>query len=222
MAKKLIKLIWFLSEELERNPLTRDRLKVVFMEEYNVSLAEVLIPSADISEQISLAGKEASGTGCMKLMMNGAITVGTLDGANVEILAATGRDNIYIFGLNTPEVEELWRNGYISRDFYHRSPKLKAVVDRFNHPIGGQDFSHIADYLINGGYGVADPFMCLADFDSYSFAYGKAMRDYADREAWSRMSLINTATSGVFASDNSINKYASEIWHASPIYKIKN
>ena len=99
---------------------------------------------------------------------------------------------------------------------------LKGVVDRLYRPIGGQDFSHIADYLINGGYGVADPFMCLADFDSYSFAYGKAMRDYADREAWSRMSLINTATSGVFASDNSINKYASEIWHASPIYKIKN
>ena len=221
MAKKLIKLIWFLSEELEKNPLTRDRLKVVFMEEYNVSLAEVLIPSADISEQISLAGKEASGTGCMKLMMNGALTMGTLDGANVEILAATGRDNIYIFGLNTPEVEELWRNGYVSRDFYHRSNKLKRVVDRFNHPIGGQNFSHIADYLINGGYGVADPFMCLADFDSYMYAYGRAMKDYGNREMWSRMSLMNTATSGIFASDNSISKYASEIWHASPIYKIK-
>ena len=219
MAKKLIKLIWFLSEELARNPLTRDRLKVVFMEEYNVSLAEVLIPSADISEQISLAGKEASGTGCMKLMMNGALTVGTLDGANVEILAATGRDNIYIFGLNTPEVEDLWRNGYVSRDFYHRSDKLKRVVDRFNKPIGGQDFSFIADYLLNGGYGIADPFMCLADFDSYSFTYGKAINDYKDRENWSRMSLMNTATSGTFASDNSISKYASEIWHATPINK---
>ncbi|MBE6635269.1 MAG: glycogen/starch/alpha-glucan phosphorylase [Ruminococcaceae bacterium] len=221
MAKKLIKLIWFLSEELERNPLTRDRLKVVFMEEYNVSLAEVLIPSADISEQISLAGKEASGTGCMKLMMNGALTMGTLDGANVEILAATGRENIYIFGLNTPEVEELWRNGYVSRDYYHRSDKLKRVVDRFNKPIGGQDFSHISDYLINGGYGVADPFMCLADFDSYCYAYGKAIKDYGDRAMWSRMSLMNTATSGVFASDNSISKYANDIWHADPIYKAK-
>jgi starch phosphorylase len=219
MAKKLIKLIWFLSEELARNPLTKDRLKVVFMEEYNVSLAEVLIPSADISEQISLAGKEASGTGCMKLMMNGALTVGTLDGANVEILAATGRDNIYIFGLNTPEVEELWRNGYVSRDFYHRSDKLKRVVDRFNRPIGGQDFSFIADYLLNGGYRIADPFMCLADFDSYTYTYGKAISDYKDRENWSRMSLMNTATSGTFASDNSIRKYASEIWHATPINK---
>ena len=147
--------------------------------------------------------------------------MGTLDGANVEILEAAGRDNIYIFGLNTPEVEELWRNGYVSRDYYHRSERLKKVVDRFNQPIGGQDFSHIADYLINGGYGVADPFMCLADFDSYTYAYDRAMKDYADREMWSRMSLMNTATSGTFASDNSIRKYADEIWHVTPINKIK-
>ena len=221
MAKKLIKLIWFLSEELERNPLTRDRLKIVFMEEYNVSVAENLIPSADISEQISLAGKEASGTGCMKLMMNGAVTMGTLDGANVEILEACGKDNIYIFGLNTHEVDELWRNGYNSRDFYNSSDTLRGVVDRLRSPIGGQDFSHIADYLISCDFGVADPFMCLADFESYLNSYRKAMTDYADREKWSRMSLINTATSGVFASDNSIKKYADEIWHASPINKIK-
>ncbi len=217
MAKKLIKLIWFLSEELERNPLTRDRLKVVFMEEYNVSLAEVLIPSADISEQISLAGKEASGTGCMKLMMNGAITMGTLDGANVEILDAVGKENIYIFGLNTHEVDDLWRNGYVSRDYYHTSPTLKKVIDRFNSPIGSQDFSHIADYLITGGYGVADPFMCLADFDSYMYAYRTAITDYKDTESWARKSLMNTATSGVFASDNSINNYAKNIWHANPV-----
>ena len=221
MAKKIIKLIWFLSKELESNPLTKDRLKVIFMEEYNVSLAEVLIPSADISEQISLAGKEASGTGCMKLMMNGAVTLGTLDGANVEIVEAVGRENAYIFGNNTHEVEELWRNGYTSRDYYHSSPVLKGVIDRFYHPIGGQDFSHIADYLINGGYGVADPFMCLADFDSYMYAYKTALKDYEDKQDWSRKSLMNTATSGVFASDNSIRKYADEIWHISPINKIK-
>lgn len=222
MAKKLIKLIWFLSEELERNPLTRDRLKIVFMEEYNVSVAEVLIPSADISEQISLAGKEASGTGCMKLMMNGAVTMGTLDGANVEILDACGKDNIYIFGLNTNEVDELWRSGYMSRNYYYNSEKLRRVIDRFYSPIGGQDFSHIADYLINSAYGIADPFMCLADFESYNYAYRNAMKDYADREKWSRMSLMNTATSGVFASDNSIRNYANDIWHVSPINKIKN
>ena len=219
MAKKIIKLIWFLAKELERNPLTKDRLKIIFMEEYNVSLAEVLIPSADISEQISLAGKEASGTGCMKLMMNGAITMGTLDGANVEILDAVGRDNIYIFGMNTHEVDELWRNGYNAREYYHASPTLKKVIDRLYQPIGGQNFSHIAEYLINPGYGIADPFMCLADFESYMYQYRMAIKDYEDKEGWARKSLMNTATSGVFASDNSIRKYANEIWHINPINK---
>jgi len=222
MAKKIIKLIWFLSKELESNPLTKDRIKVVFMEEYNVSLAEVLIPSADISEQISLAGKEASGTGCMKLMMNGALTLGTLDGANVEIVEAVGRENAYIFGLNTHEVDELWRNGYNSRDYYHSSPVLKGVIDRLYHPIGGQDFSHIADYLINAACGVADPFMCLADFESYMYAYKTAVKDYSNKQEWAKKSLMNTATSGVFASDNSIKKYANEIWHITPINKSKS
>ncbi len=221
MAKKLIKLIWFLAEELENNPITRDRLKVVFLEDYNVSIAEILIPSADISEQISLAGKEASGTGCMKLMMNGAVTMGTLDGANVEILEAVGKDNMYIFGLNTHEVDELWRSGYIARNYYHNSPVIRNVVDRFNSPIGSQDFSHISDYLINGGYGVADPFMCLADFDSYIHAYKNAIKDYRNREDWSKKSLLNTARSGIFASDNSIIKYANDIWHALPVNKSK-
>ena len=221
MAKKLIKLIWFLAEELESNPITRDRLKIVFLEDYNVSIAEILIPSADISEQISLAGKEASGTGCMKLMMNGAVTMGTLDGANVEILEAVGKDNMYIFGLNTHEVDELWRSGYIARNYYHNSPVIRNVVDRFNSPIGSQDFSHIADYLINGGYGVADPFMCLADFDSYIHAYKNAIKDYRNREDWSKKSLLNTARSGIFASDNSIIKYANDIWHALPVNKSK-
>lgn len=219
MAKKLIKLIWFLSDELERDPVTRDRLRVVFMEEYNVSLAEILIPSADISEQISLAGKEASGTGCMKLMMNGALTLGTMDGANVEIFDAVGADNIYIFGLNTPEVEDLWRNGYVAREYYHNSERLHRVVDRLTRPIGGQDFSHIADYLLNGGYGVADPFMCLADFDSYTAAYRRALGDYADRQDWAGKSLINTARSGIFSADISVTNYAENIWHMKPVGK---
>ena len=155
-------------------------------------------------------------------MMNGALTVGTLDGANVEILEACGKDNIYIFGLNTHEVEDIWRNGYSSRNYYHSSPKLKGVIDRLYRPIAGQDFSHIADYLINSDYGIADPYMCLADFDSYTHIYSNALKDYKDKEHWSRMSLINTATSGTFASDNSIRKYADEIWHATPINKIQN
>ena len=153
-------------------------------------------------------------------MMNGALTIGTLDGANVEICEAVGRENIYIFGLNTHEVDELWRNGYYSRNFYHSSPVLKSVVDRFYSPIGNSDFSHIADYLINSSHGVSDPFMCLADFDSYLYTYKNALSDYKNKEEWARKSLINTAKSGIFSSDNSINKYAKEIWHAMPVNKI--
>lgn len=221
MAKKIIKLIWFLAKEIESNPRVREKLKIIFVEEYNVSVAETLIPAADISEQISLAGKEASGTGCMKLMMNGAVTIGTLDGANVEIYDAVGRDNFYVFGLNTHEVDELWRNGYYSRNYYYNSPILKAVIDRFYRPIGNTDFSHIADYLLNTTHGVADPFMCLADFDSYLYTYKSAISEYKNSEEWAKKSLINTASSGIFSSDNSIKKYASEIWHASPVNKSK-
>ena len=187
------------------------------MEDYNVSVAEKLIPAADISEQISLAGKEASGTGCMKLMMNGAPTLGTLDGANVEILAEVGRDNFYAFGLNSSEADGLWHSGYCSKDFYQNSPLIKKVVDRFNTHIGGYDFSFIYDYLINGGYGIADPFMCLADFNSYMHSYKTAVSDYQNAEYWSKKSLINIAKSGVFSSDNSIKNYANEIWHAMPV-----
>ena len=220
MAKKLIKLIWFVSKEIENNPIARDKLKIIFVEEYNVSVAEALIPAADISEQISLAGKEASGTGCMKLMMNGAVTIGTLDGANVEIYDAVGKDNFYLFGLNTHEVEELWRNGYYARNYYYNSPVLKGVVDRFYSAIGGEDFSHIADYLINTSRTIADPFMCLADFDSYLYTYRLAISDYKNSIEWAKKSLINTASSGIFSSDNSIKKYASEIWHAKPVNSI--
>ncbi len=217
MAKELIKLAYYLGKELEENPLTRDRIKVVFMEDYNVSMAEVLIPAAEISEQISLAGKEASGTGNMKLMMNGAITMGTLDGANVEIFDAVGERNIYIFGLNTYEVEEMWRHGYNAKEIYHTSEKLRAVIDRLYGRLGGQSFSHIADYLVSGGYTVADPYMCLADFDAYTYEYNRAISDYADRFEWARKSLVNIAASGRFASDRSIQDYARDIWHIHPV-----
>ena len=219
MAKKLIRFLCFLGKEIEQNPLTRDRLKLVFMEDYNVSLAEILIPSADISEQISLAGKEASGPGNMKLMMNGALTLGTLDGANVEILDAVGDRNIYIFGLNTYEVDELWRHGYVAREFYHSSERLRRTIDRLGYPIGGENFSFIADYLLNGGYTVADPFMCLADFDSYCVTSEKALADYQNRREWNRRSLINIARSGRFSSDVSIRNYAEKIWHMKPVGK---
>ena len=220
MAKKIIRLICFLAKELESNPKTKDVIKVVFVEDYNVSTAEVLIPAADLSEQISLAGKEASGTSNMKLMMNGAITIGTMDGANVEICNSVGDDNIYVFGLNSWEVEELWRQGYEARDFYHNSPRIRSVVDRFSRPIGGEDFSFIADYLINGGYSVADPYMCLADFDSYFNEYQRAISDYTLQPMeWSRKALVNIASSGRFSSDISIHNYANNIWRISPVRK---
>ena len=218
-AKQIIKLIYLLGQEIERDKSAREKISVVFMEDYNVSMAEILIPSADISEQISLAGKEASGTGNMKLMMNGALTMGTLDGANVEILDAVGRENIYIFGMNTREVDELWRSGYNAGEYYRRSDRLRGAVDRLYSDIGGADFSSVADYLISNPHNVSDPYMCLADFDSYRYEYDKAIEDYKDREAWARRSLINIARSGVFSSDNSIKDYADRIWHIKPIEK---
>ncbi len=220
MAKKIIRLICFLAKELESNPRTKDRIKIVFMEDYNVSMAEVLIPAADLSEQISLAGKEASGTSNMKLMMNGAVTIGTMDGANVEICNSVGDDNIYVFGMNSWEVEELWRQGYEARDYYHNSERIRAVVDRFSRPIGGEDFSFIADYLVNGGYSVADPYMCLADFESYYNEYQRALTDYSTKPTeWARKSLVNIASSGRFSSDISIHNYANNIWRISPVRK---
>ena len=147
--------------------------------------------------------------------------MGTLDGANVEILEAVGPENMYIFGLNTHEVEEIWRNGYHAREYYHASDRIRSVVDRLYRPIGGVSFSHIADYLIGGSYGVADPFMCLADFESYLNTYMLATADYANRREWAKKSLMNTATSGIFAADNSVCNYAEHIWHAKPIYQKK-
>lgn len=221
IAKKIIKLINCLSKEISENPLCKDKLKVLFVEDYGVSVAEKLIPSAEISEQISLAGKEASGTGCMKLMMNGALTIGTLDGANVEIKEACGEENIYIFGLDSGEVELLWRSGYSSSHYLHSSERLRRCIERLYKPIGGEDFSSVADYLVNSERGVADPFMCLADFESY-LSRSKAMySDYEDRAGFARKSLINIATSGVFSSDVSVKKYAEDIWEAKPVGKYR-
>lgn len=217
MAKEMIRLIAALGREIESDPLARDVLRVEFCEDYNVSVAERMIPAADISEQISLAGKEASGTGCMKLMMNGALTLGTLDGANVEIRDAVGADNIYIFGLNDKDVEELWRRGYDARAYYRSSERLRGAVDRLYSPLAGKDLSHIADYLIAGSASIADPYMCLADFDSYRTAFDRLLCDYEARDAYTSRSLINIARSGRFSSDRSIREYADEIWHITQI-----
>lgn len=217
MAKQLIRLIWFLSREMRENERIRGRLSVVFAEDYNVSVAESLIPAADISEQISLAGKEASGTGCMKLMMNGALTLGTLDGANLEIKEAVGEESFYTFGLNSSEVEELWRAGYDASEYYRRSPRLQNAVSRLYGHIGGESFSHIAEYLLGRGNCLGDPYMCLADFDSYCHISETAFSDYRNRAEWGRRSLRNIAASGRFSADISVRRYAESIWHLRPI-----
>ena len=215
MAKEIIKLIYFISGEIDKNPKIKEKLNVVFLEDYCVTLAESMMPATEVSEQISLAGKEASGTGNMKFMINGGITLGTLDGANVEIAEAVGNDNIFIFGLKSEEVEELWRKGYNSSYYYMKNEKLKRAVDRLNEGFCGNSFSGIAKYLLMDG--VADPYMCLADFEDYDDAHKKVEKTYKDKLLWNKMSLINIANAGRFSADRSINEYAKEIWGIKPI-----
>ena len=216
MAKEIIKLIYFIDKEIEGDPQVREKLKVVFLEDYNVSAAEALIPAAEISEQISLAGKEASGTGCMKLMINGAMTLGTLDGANVEMLEATGPDNMYIFGLSRDEVNDLWEKGYNSMNYYSQNDRIRRIIDALNKGFGGESFAEISTYLI-AAHGIADPYMCLADFESYHMIRERAVRDYSDKMRWNRMSLVNISKAGYFSADRSIREYADNIWHISPV-----
>lgn len=216
-AKDIINLIWNISADIEKDPFLRDRIRVVYLEDYKVTSAEVLIPATDISEQISLAGKEASGTGCMKFMINGALTVGTLDGANVEMAEAVGDDNIYIFGLHTEDVNELWRNGYQSIKYYQQSKNLREAVDRLDYGFNGKKFSNMVGYFLYG-HGMSDPYMCLADFDAYVSTYMRALSDYADTSVWQKKSALNIAGSGYFSSDRSIKEYAEKIWDAKSVY----
>lgn len=216
MAKNIISLIWNLGKDIDGDELLRKFIKVIYLEDYNVSTAEVLMPASDISEQISLAGKEASGTGCMKFMINGALTLGTLDGANVEMKDAVGDENIYIFGLNAKEVEDLWRNGYVSAKYYMSNARLRATIDRISEGFNGKDFSNIATYL-TATNGVADPYMCLADYESYKNTFDRMISDYSDRDAWLKKSLMNIANSGYFSADRSIREYAENIWHIAPV-----
>ena len=216
-AKSIIRLIVNLGEEIAKDPVISSKLQVVFLENYRVTMAEHIMPASDISEQISLAGKEASGTGNMKLMINGAITIGTLDGANVEISEAVGRDNIYIFGMTDKEVEDKWRDGYNPYKYYEENFRLKRAVDYLKHGINGNDFSDIHRYLLVGDHGIADPYMCLADFGDYCRARYDMINDYKNRREWAKKSLVNIASAGRFAADTAIRKYADEIWDISPV-----
>ena len=210
-AKQTISLIVAVSNFINADPEVCDKLKVVFVEDYKVSLAEIIIPAADISEQISVAGKEASGTGNMKLMINGAVTIGTLDGANVEIHEQVGDDNIFLFGMKAHEVEELWQRGYDPNEFM--TPKLKQVLDMLTSGILGQRFDDLAASLLTNRFGTADPYMTIADFRDYARAQKLISETYPNTKKFTDMSLVNIAKAGIFSSDRAVEEYAKNIWY---------
>ena len=215
VAKKIISFICALADVINNDPDVKGRLKVVYVEDYNVTLAEKLMPAADISEQISLAGTEASGTGNMKLMLNGAVTLGTMDGANVEIYDAVGEDNIYIFGMKTPEVQQLVKRGYIPQNYFNANAELQKILGFANHNgIGGKMFHEVTSTIIHH-----DPYMVLADFEDYRNTQQRISRDFLDRDNWNKMSLMNISGAGRFAADRAINEYAANIWNAKSALK---
>ena len=207
MAKQIIKMIWCIGEELKKNPKLNEKLAVVFLEDYKVTLSEILMPASEISEQISLAGTEASGTGNMKLMLNGALTMGTYDGANVEIHEAVGDDNIFIFGMSTPEVNQLKAEGYNPEKIYNSHAVIKNVLEKMYKGINGATFEEVANSLRH-----ADRYMCFADFDSYRGMQAKASETYKDKHLWNKMSLTNIASAGIFSADRAVTDYARDIW----------
>lgn len=207
-AKRIIHLICRLADAINRDSRVRDRLRVVFLEDYRVTLAELVIPAANLSEQISTAGKEASGTGNMKFMMNGALTIGTLDGANVEIHDQVGDGNMFLFGLKADGVESLLRSGYTPSAYYQNNARLKGALDSLSAGLAGERFNDISLSLLTH-----DTYLLLADFEDYVNAQRRADEAYSDPRRWSRMALANIAGSGVFAADRSVGEYARNIWH---------
>lgn len=217
MAKQIMKLICFLAEDIRKNPKINEKLNVVYMENYNVTMSELLMPATEISEQISLAGKEASGTGNMKFMINGALTIGTLDGANVEMAQHVGDENIFIFGLTAEEVKEIWQNGYNSSAYYNKDYNMRRVLESLIVGFNGTSFAEISNYLLRRAP-VADPYMCLADFESYLNTQNALSALYRDQKSeWNKKSLNNIAAAGYFAADRSIREYATRIWNLKPV-----
>jgi starch phosphorylase len=216
IAKQTIALINAVGRVIDNDSLVAGRLKVAFPANYNVTLAETLIPAADLSEQISLAGKEASGTGNMKLALNGALTIGTLDGANVEILQAVGEQNFFLFGLTEPQVQEIYESGYQPRTYFQNNPELRralgAIASGAFSDGNRETFAPIVDSLLQ-----EDRFLALADYQSYVDAQDRVDRAYADQRAWNRSAVLNVARSGFFSSDRSIQDYLDRIWNAAPV-----
>ena len=214
VAKRIIRLINSMADHINNDPICKGKLQVFFLENYRVSMAEMLMPASEVSQQISTAGKEASGTGNMKFMMNGALTVGTLDGANVEMHEVLGDDNMFLFGLKTHEVNEMREAGYNPYRLYSRDPSLHRVLDQISNGFrDGVRYDDLVERLLFGKGSAPDEYMLLADFASYCAAERRMTEVYSDRDQWNRMSLINVARSGIFAADRSIADYAERIWH---------
>lgn len=220
-AKMIIKLINSVADVINNDANINGKIKVVFMENYRVSLAEKLIPAADVSEQISTAGKEASGTGNMKLMLNGAVTIGTLDGANIEICEEVGRDNIFIFGLTAGEVIKIYsENSYDPWMIYNMNQGVRMALTSLidgTFDSNTELFRDLYDSLLNGNGSRADEYFVLADFEDYAKAQGKVEKAYRDKKKWAKMAITNTAMSGKFSSDRTIKEYADDIWNIKPI-----
>ncbi len=209
VAKRIIRLINSLADQVNHDPICKDKLQVAFLENYRVSMAEVLMPASEVSQQISLAGKEASGTGNMKFMMNGALTIGTLDGANVEMHEVLGDENMFLFGLHADEVVRRKAEGYMPQMVYAHDEKLRRVVDQLKFGFrDGVSYDDLAQRLL-----MSDEYMLLEDFASYCDAEQRMAEAYADRDRWNRMSLLNIARSGIFAADRAVAEYADNIWH---------
>ena len=217
MAKWIVKLVNAVGDVVNHDVDVRGRLTVAFLRNYRVSLAERIFPAAEVSEQISTAGKEASGTGNMKFALNGALTVGTLDGANVEIREEVGPENFFLFGLTVEQVAALKRRGYDPWEFYRNDRRLKGVLDAVASgafsPGEPSLFRPIVDSLLNGG----DPYLVLADFAAYCACQDEVERAYRDPDRWSRMAILNVARSGKFSSDRTIREYAEGIWGVEPV-----
>ena len=216
LAKLMIKLITAVGEVVNRDPDVRDRLKVVFLPNFNVTNAQRVYPAADLSEQISTAGKEASGTGNMKFCMNGALTIGTLDGANIEIRSEVGADNFFLFGLSAQEVYDLKASGYRPMDYYNGSQSLRDVIDLIRSGFFSRGDTELFRPLIDGLLH-EDPYLLLADFQSYIECQQNAETAYRDTERWTRMSILNTARSGKFSSDRTIREYCADLWRVKPV-----
>ncbi len=209
-AKRIIELLLSLADDVNNDPICRGKLQVCFVENYRVSAAEEIVPAAQVSEQISTAGKEASGTGCMKLMMNGAVTIGTLDGANVEMYERLGDENMFLFGLHTDEIADLRRRGYDPMGIVNNDWELKRVLDRFSAGFrDGKGYADLVSGLIYGG----DPYMLIADYRAYVDCQTRLYERIRDKDEYARLAIMNTAQSGFFAADRAVGEYAKNIWH---------